>query len=67
MQNDLLITYFIKVHKKLGLSPGTSTEKRAKNLDKDVLRKKERSKTKEFKVYITLQVYTCMMYVIIDD
>ena len=40
----------LQVHKKLGLSPGDSTEKRADFLNKDVRRKKEKSKTKEFKV-----------------
>ena len=39
------------VSKKLGLNPGTATSSTASLRDKDITRKREISKTKEFKEY----------------
>eukprot|EP00105_Crassostrea_gigas_P027202 XP_011448454.1 PREDICTED: uncharacterized protein LOC105343004 [Crassostrea gigas] len=43
-------SYVAKVHEKLGLSPGTATTSLASISDRDVHRKREVSKTKEFKL-----------------
>lgn len=43
-------SYVAKVHEKLGLSPGTATTSLASIRDRDVHRKREVSKTKEFKL-----------------
>lgn len=54
--------HFFQVHKKLGLSPGTATSSTASLRDKDVTRKREISKTKEFKVhYMNICLHNILM------